>query len=187
MVFRRYFDYSGEFLDSINEYSNQFAAAGFSTQRMFSVFQAGAESGAFQLDKVGDLIKEMNIRLSDGTADEAMQSLSKHTQDLYAQFKKTGKGGDLVFSAVMKDIDGMKNKSDAYKIGQQIMGTQFEDLGQKGVSALANIENSFSNTSGATKKASKAYKIILGQGLKRLVPFCLGVVRAYWKWGPKLT
>lgn len=166
--FQKGLDYSGEFLDSINEYSNQFAAAGFSTQRMFSVFQAGAESGAFQLDKVGDLIKEMNIRLSDGTADEAMQSLSKHTQDLYAQFKKTGKGGDLVFSAVMKDIDGMKNKSDAYKIGQQIMGTQFEDLGQKGVSALANIENSFSNTSGATKKAGQALQDNFGTRLKKI-------------------
>ncbi|MEC5258482.1 phage tail tape measure protein [Bacillus amyloliquefaciens] len=156
--FQKGLDYSGEFLDSINEYSNQFAAAGFSGEQMFSIFQAGAESGAFQLDKVGDLIKEMNIRLSDGTADDAMKSLSKNTQDLYAQFKKTGEGGDEVFTAVMKDIDSMKNKSDAYKIGQQIMGTQFEDLGQKGVSALANVKNSFSDVEGATKKAGESLR-----------------------------
>ncbi|MCY8126035.1 phage tail tape measure protein [Bacillus spizizenii] len=160
--FQRGLNYSDEFLDSINEYSPQFAAADFSASQMFSIFEAGAESGAFQLDKVGDLVKEMNIRLSDGTADEAMKSLSKHTQNLYQEFKKTGEGGDEVFSAVMKDIDGMSNKSKAYTLGQAIMGTQFEDLGQKGVSALANVTDSFKNVEGATDKAGKALKGSLG-------------------------
>uniref|UniRef100_UPI001EDD3E55 phage tail tape measure protein n=1 Tax=Bacillus subtilis TaxID=1423 RepID=UPI001EDD3E55 len=165
--FQKGLNYSDEFLDSINEYSNQFSAAGFSVEQMFSIFEAGAESGAFQLDKVGDLIKEMNIRLSDGTADDAMGKLSKRTQELYAEFKKTGKGGDEVFSAVMKDIDGMKNKSEAYVIGQSIMGTQFEDLGQKGVSALANVKNSFDNVDGATKKASQSLKDNFGDRVKK--------------------
>lgn len=153
--FQNGLDYSGEFLDSVNEYGPQFSNMGFSAEEMFSIFQAGAESGAFQLDKVGDLIKEMNIRLSDGTADEAMQSMSKHTQDLYKNFQKTGKGGDEVFQAVMKDLDGMKDKSKAYTLGQAIMGTQFEDLGQKGVSALANIKNGYDNVDGATGKLMK--------------------------------
>lgn len=48
------------------------------------------------------------------------------------------------------------------------MGTQFEDLGQKGVSALANIENSFSNTSGATKKAGQALQDNFGTRLKKI-------------------
>ncbi|MGR6677397.1 MULTISPECIES: transglycosylase SLT domain-containing protein [Bacillus amyloliquefaciens group] len=156
--FQRGLNYSDEFLDSINEYSNQFAAADFSVNKMFSIFQAGAETGAFQLDKVGDLVKEMNIRLSDGSAGDAMKSLSKHTQNLYKEFKKTGKGGDEVFTSIMKDIDGMSNKSKAYTLGQAIMGTQFEDLGQKGVSALAKVTDSFNNVEGATDKAGKALK-----------------------------
>ncbi|MCY7442877.1 MULTISPECIES: phage tail tape measure protein [Bacillus amyloliquefaciens group] len=156
--FQKGLDYSGEFLDSINEYSNQFSAAGFSVEQMFSIFEAGAETGAFQLDKVGDLVKEMNIRLSDGSAGDAIKTLSKHTQNLYAEFKKTGKGGDQVFTAIMKDIDGMSNKSKAYQAGQAIMGTQFEDLGQKGVSALANVKNSFSDVEGATKKTGAALR-----------------------------
>lgn len=156
--FQKGLDYSGEFLDSINEYSNQFSAAGFSVEQMFSIFEAGAETGAFQLDKVGDLVKEMNIRLSDGSAGDAIKTLSKHTQNLYAEFKKTGKGGDQVFTAIMKDIDGMSNKSKAYQAGQAIMGTQFEDLGQKGVSALANVKNGFSDVEGATKKAGESLR-----------------------------
>ncbi|MEK3800995.1 phage tail tape measure protein [Bacillus sp. FSL K6-1234] len=166
--FQNGLDYSGEFLDSINEYSNQFKAAGFSAQSMFTVFKAGADSGAFQLDKVGDLVKEFNIRLSDGSAGEAISSLSKHTQELYANFKKTGKGGSEIFTSVMKDIDGMKDHTKAYTAGQAIMGTQFEDLGQKGVSALANVKNSFTNVDGATQKAGAALRDNFGDRLKKM-------------------
>ena len=55
-------DYSGELLDSISEYSVQFAKVGLDADDMFKVFQKGAESGAFNLDKVGDAVKEFSIR-----------------------------------------------------------------------------------------------------------------------------
>ena len=48
-------DYSGELLDSISEYSVQFAKVGLDANDMFNIFQKGAESGAFNLDKVGDV------------------------------------------------------------------------------------------------------------------------------------
>ena len=49
-------DYSGELLDSISEYSVQFAKLGFSADDMFNIFAQGAENGAWNLDKVGDAI-----------------------------------------------------------------------------------------------------------------------------------
>ena len=60
-------DYSGEMIDSINEYSVQFAKLGFSADDMFSIFQQGADSGAWNLDKVGDAVKEFSIRSIDGS------------------------------------------------------------------------------------------------------------------------
>lgn len=60
-------DYSGELLDSISEYSVQFAKVGLDADDMFKVFQKGAESGAFNLDKVGDAVKEFSIRAIDGS------------------------------------------------------------------------------------------------------------------------
>lgn len=46
-------DYSGELLDSSNEYTTYFQKLGFDADQMFDVFAAGAETGAFNLDKVG--------------------------------------------------------------------------------------------------------------------------------------
>lgn len=60
-------DYSGELLDSISEYSVQFAKMGLDADDMFNIFQQGAESGAWNLDKIGDAVKEMSIRVIDGS------------------------------------------------------------------------------------------------------------------------
>ena len=60
-------DYSGELLDSISEYSVQFEKVGLDADDMFANLSKGAESGAFNLDKVGDAVKEMAIRVVDGS------------------------------------------------------------------------------------------------------------------------
>ena len=43
-------DFSGELLDSINEYSVHFSKVGLDADDMFKIFEKGAESGAFNLD-----------------------------------------------------------------------------------------------------------------------------------------
>lgn len=83
-------DYSGEFLDSISEYSVQFSKMGFSADEMFNIFQAGVDEGAFNLDKIGDSVKENAIRaidLSDTTAD-AFSKLGLVKPDLSEPFQK---------------------------------------------------------------------------------------------------
>lgn len=74
---QRGLDKSGELLDSANEYAPQFAALGYSAEEMFDIFAAGLDAGAWNLDKVGDLAKEFNIRLQDGSEKtaEAMAAL----------------------------------------------------------------------------------------------------------------
>ncbi|CAM3300541.1 MULTISPECIES: phage tail tape measure protein [Paenibacillus] len=64
---QRGLDKSGELLDSANEYAPQFAALGYSAEEMFDIFAAGLDAGAWNLDKVGDLAKEFNIRIQDGS------------------------------------------------------------------------------------------------------------------------
>ncbi|MFP3360351.1 phage tail tape measure protein, partial [Planococcus sp. SIMBA_143] len=68
---------SDELLDTANEYSPYFKSLGFNANQMFDTFIAGAEKGAFNLDKVGDAVKEFNIRAKDGSkaSSEAFQAL----------------------------------------------------------------------------------------------------------------
>ncbi|MFP9128543.1 phage tail tape measure protein [Niallia sp. BSM11] len=58
---------SQELLDSANEYSVYFKTLGYDANQMFDIFNAGLENGAFNLDKVGDLVKEFGIRIKDGS------------------------------------------------------------------------------------------------------------------------
>lgn len=64
-------DYSGEMIDSINEYSVQFAKLGFTAEDMFQIMQNGAWTGAWNLDKVGDAIKELSNKAIDGSESTA--------------------------------------------------------------------------------------------------------------------
>lgn len=70
-------DYSGELLDSANEYAVYFKTLGMSAEDMFNVFKSGKDSGAFNLDKVGDAVKEFGIRIKDGSkgTNDAMGAL----------------------------------------------------------------------------------------------------------------
>nr|WP_275891439.1 phage tail tape measure protein [Ruminococcus sp. OA3] len=83
-------DYSGELLDSISEYSVQFSKMGFTADDMFNIFQKGTDTGAFNLDKIGDAVKENAIRVidcSDSTA-EAFQKLGLASEDLSEPMSK---------------------------------------------------------------------------------------------------
>lgn len=68
-------DQNNDLIDTINEYSVQFATAGYSANDMFNMLKNGADEGTWSVDKLGDAVKEMNIRISDGTADEAFEAL----------------------------------------------------------------------------------------------------------------
>lgn len=144
-------DYSGELLDSISEYSVQFEKVGFDASDMFAIFQKGAESGAFNLDKVGDAIKEMSIRVVDGsdTTKEGFKLIGLNADEMS---KKFAAGGDSAKKAFQQTVDALAKMEDPLKqntAGVDLFGTMWEDLGPEAVSALADIEDSAYETSDA--------------------------------------
>ena len=60
--FQNGLDYSGDFLDTLWEYSVQFADMGYSAEEFASMLKAGMENGIFNTDKLADAVKEANIR-----------------------------------------------------------------------------------------------------------------------------
>ena len=85
-------DYSGELIDSINEYSVQFAKVGLDADDMFKIFEKGAETGAWNLDKIGDAIKEMSIRVIDGseTTKEGFEAIGLNADEMAEKFAAGG-------------------------------------------------------------------------------------------------
>lgn len=137
-------DKSGELLDSANEYAPQFAAMGYSANEMFDIFAQGLEAGAWNLDKVGDLIKEFNIRIKDGS-DKTSDALS----ELFAPYN------------IVEFVDALTKNGKKSQEYIQLLGHVSKETADQ---MVANLKK-------GGKKASDTYdtiSMIMGKGQKIL-------------------
>jgi TP901 family phage tail tape measure protein len=146
---------SDDFLDTLNEYSPQFAQAGFSAKDMLNVISQGMSSGAFNTDKAADAVKEFGIRLKDGTIKKSIKSYSSDTQDLFKKYQDGKATASEVFQSINKDVANTTNHQKKYMLGNTAMGTQFEDLGDKAVTAFSKTGHAMDDVSGKADAFNK--------------------------------
>lgn len=158
--FQENLNFSGEFLDSVSEYSTYFAEFGLTADDMFSKFKAGAESGAFQLDKVGDAMKEFSLRAKDGskTSEDAFKALGLNAKEITKEFNAGGDTAKKAFEKVVKAIKETDNETVKNAASVGLFGTQYEDLGEKAFDAMLDASKGLTGVEGATKKASDALR-----------------------------
>lgn len=135
--------FSGELLDSISEYSVQFAKVGLDADDMFKIMEKGTETGAFNLDKVGDAIKEMSIRVVDGSAttQEGFSAIGLNADEMAAKFAAGGDSAKEAFDQTIQALADMDDPLAQSQAGVALFGTMWEDLGPEVVTQLANIED----------------------------------------------
>jgi phage-related minor tail protein len=136
-------DYSGEMIDSINEYSVQFKKLGLDAEDMFSIFANGAQNGAFNLDKVGDAVKEFSIRAIDGS-DTTKQGFEALGMDAAKMAEKFGAGGDAAkeaFNEVIKGLASMDDPVAQSTAGVNLFGTMWEDLGPQVITSMSTASD----------------------------------------------
>jgi len=141
-------DKSGELLDSANEYAPHFNSLGFSANQMFDTFSAGLETGAFNLDKVGDAVKEFNIRSKDGskTSSEAYAALGLDAAKMSQTFAAGGPKAQEAFRQIVQAISSVKDPVKKNAIGVGLFGTQFEDLEKDVIAAMGTARSQFDMT-----------------------------------------
>lgn len=141
-------DFSGEMMDSINEYSVQFGKLGMDAEDMFNIMAAGAQNGAFNLDKIGDAVKEFSIRAIDGsdTTIAGFEALGLNADTMAAKFAAGGDGAKEAFDQVIQGLAAMKDPVAQSAAGVNLFGTMWEDLGPSVVTSLAGVERSFDKT-----------------------------------------
>lgn len=107
---------SDELGDNLAEYTQLWGQMGFSAEQMFSVLQNGLDSGAYNLDKVNDYVKEFGNSLADGRIEQNLSSFSEKTQGLFYQWKSGSATTAQVFDSVISDLAGMTNQQEALTI-----------------------------------------------------------------------
>lgn len=160
-------DKSGDLLDTANEYSNQFKALGFTAEEMFDTLAAGSQNGAFNLDKVGDAVKEFNIRAKDGSkgTTEAFQMLGLDAAKMAQTFARGGPEAKKAFDQVLQMIAAIEDPVKRNTVGVALLGTQFEDLEAPIIAAMGTAQKQFDKTKDTMDKLNQAKVDSPGQAL----------------------
>jgi TP901 family phage tail tape measure protein len=135
-------DRNGDLLDVLNEYAPQYAALGLSAQEFLSSLVDGADAGVFSMDKVGDAVKEFNIRAKDGSDStaEAFENLGMNADVMTARFAAGGEQASTAFFEVVNALNSMSDPVEKNTTAVALFGTQYEDLEASILPVLANIQ-----------------------------------------------
>lgn len=135
-------DKNGDLLDVLNEYSAQYSALGLSAEEFVSSLVDGAEAGVFSVDKVGDAVKEFNIRAKDGsdTTAEAFELLGMNADVMSEKFAAGGDTARTAFFEVVTALESMDDPMAKNAAAVGLFGTQYEDLEATVLPVLSGIE-----------------------------------------------
>ena len=172
---------SGDFMDTLNEYAPLFQQAGFSAQDMLSIMKNGLSNGAMNTDKVADAVKELQIRLGDGSFEANMGTFSEATQNSFRQWQEGKATVADVAQSIQKDLNKMSPEDKQKALSA--LSSQFEDLGTKAGGSLFNIGKEFDNVNGkldeaAQKTASQEWQGALNEMQAALLPIGTDILNA---------
>lgn len=132
---------NGDLLDVLSEYAPKYAEMGLSAEDMMTTLISGAENGVFQIDKVGDAVKEFSIRAVDGsdTTKEAFDELGLQASYVSAEISEGGPQARAAFLQVVQALQKVEDPLKRNQLAVSLFGTQFEDLGAGALPILASI------------------------------------------------
>ncbi|QIN94241.1 tail length tape measure protein [Mycobacterium phage Willsammy] len=151
-------DVSGDWLDTIDEYSTQFRKFGLDADEVLTLLKQGFEGGARDTDKVADSLKEFSIRAVDGSksTQEGFEALGFSAEDMANRFAQGGDAAKIALAAVLDRIREIHDPLQQALIWQRLFGTQFEDMGD----AINHLDldpakNEFVDLQGTSDRATK--------------------------------
>ncbi|UII56715.1 phage tail tape measure protein [Cytobacillus spongiae] len=160
-------NFSDELLDTLREYSPQFSSMGHSAEDMLNILISGAEAGAFNLDKVGDAVKEFNVRAKDGTKTtaEGFAAIGLDAVQMGEAIAEGGTKGEQAFQATLAALTAIEEPVKRNTAGVALFGTQWEDLESEVISSMANSKNHIEGFEGSTSRAGESLEQTFGMKL----------------------
>lgn len=134
---------NGDMLDVLNEYAAQYSALGLSADQFVQGLITAGDEGVFSMDKVGDAVKEFNIRSKDlsTTSAEAYALLGLNADEMFARFAAGGETANEAFFEVLDALNNLDDPLAKNTAAVNLFGTQYEDLGEGILEILASMES----------------------------------------------
>ncbi|MGW1761003.1 phage tail tape measure protein [Streptomyces mirabilis] len=148
-----------DLLDTYAEYPTQFRDLGLDAKTSMGILQQGLQGGARDADIVADALKELNIRVKDGSGAAGLKALGLNADQMAAAFAKGGPQAKAALDTITDRLRAVKDPTERFRLSQQLLGTQSEDLSR----ALMNIDpssavNALGKVKGATDAAGDAMR-----------------------------
>lgn len=152
-------DRSGDFLDTIGEYSTQFSNGGADAGQFFSLLQSGMQGGVLGTDKAADAFKEFRVRIQDGSSltSDSLKAIGIDANTLAQQMASGQVTAADAFQLVVDKLGTVDDANLRMQAGVGLLGTQFEDLGTAGALALSLTGTSLTDMAGATDTLNAKY------------------------------
>jgi phage-related minor tail protein len=148
-----------DLIDSIGQYSNQFAQAGFTADEFFSILASGAAGGELGTDRAADAVKELQIRFLEGNKSltDSFGVLGLNFNQLTQDVNTGQKTISDVFGLVVDRAGQVDLSVAANRAAIAGLGTQFEDLGAAAIAALDPDAIGFEDVAGAAGKLDERF------------------------------
>jgi phage-related minor tail protein len=166
----------GEVFPIMDEYSKHFAGLGIDGETAMGMIVAAGSNGAIGMDKMGDALKEFQIRATDmskstGTAYEA---LGLDTQTMTNELLKGGPAANAAMGEIVHALQSVEDPAEQSALALALFGTPLEDLGADQIPNFLGMvdpmADAFDSTAGAASKFSTELNSGPGvalEGLKR--------------------
>jgi phage-related protein len=150
-------DSSGDWLDTLSEYSPQFAKIGVDGPTALSAINQFMKAGVRDTDAAADAFKEFGLRAID-TAQPVTDAYKGLGLDADKMRKNIAAGGPTSLKAMQQVFDALQKVKDPVKqnqLGTALMGTQWEDTVRAILPEIDLTKGSITDVAGATDKMNK--------------------------------
>lgn len=150
---------SGDFLDTIGEYSVQFAQGGASAEQFFSIIETGQAGGVLGTDKMADAFKEFGIRIVDDseTTKTALAAIGVSYDELKQGFADGSITSIEAMQTVIDKINEIEDPIERNKAGVALFGTQWEDLSEQVITQVDTQKTKLSELEGSAASLDEQY------------------------------
>lgn len=153
---------SGDFLETITEYSTQFKNGGASAAEFYSIMASGQQGGMLGVDRAADAFKEFVVRIQDGskTTSAGLDSIGINAEKMAAQLGNGTISAADAFQTVIKALNETDDANVRMQAGVALIGTQFEDLGMDAALALDMAGTKMEDMAGAAESLGARYETL---------------------------
>lgn len=164
----------GELMPIVDEYGGYLTGLGFTGQEAMGLIVNAAQNGAIGMDKMGDSLKEFQIRatdMSEATAG-AYEILGMNQTDMTNRLLAGGDTAKTAFREIMAGLEGIQDPAAQSQAALALFGTPLEDLGVDKIpmflKQLSNADSAMGEFEGSVGEAGD---VLAGGPLESITVF----------------